>query len=144
MNVSTLFIRVHSSTMRHTWGLKHEETTRIKQGNNTFYMRRWLRLHVVQPIILSYPLPMSMLSPGGINCNNEASIITKRGYCYNWYLLVKACTRVKGMTMWLAAPHIVSVSTSCSRCCYLMLSLWSSCVVLMYTLLFYYELIYIV
>jgi len=69
MNVSTLFIQVHSSTMWYTRGLKHEETTRIKQGNNIFYMRRWLRLHVAQPIISSYPLPMSMLSPGGIDCN---------------------------------------------------------------------------
>ena len=69
MNVSTLFIQVHSPTMRHIRGLKHEETTRIKQGNNTFCMRHWLRLHVAQLIILSYSLPMSMLSPGGIDCN---------------------------------------------------------------------------
>ena len=65
-----LFIRVHYTTMRHTWGVKHEETTRIKQGSHTYCMRRWLRLHVVQPIMSSYPLPMSMLFPRGIDCNS--------------------------------------------------------------------------
>ena len=30
----------------------------------------------------------------------------------------------KGMMIWLAAPHVVSVSASYSRCCYLALSLW--------------------
>jgi len=65
-------------------------------------------------------------------------------YCYDRHLLVKACTRVKGMTMWSAVPHVVSVSTSCSRCCYLTLFLWSPCVVLLiYASLFYYGLVYI-
>ena len=47
----------------------------------------------------------------------------KWGYCYNRCLLEKACTRVKGMTMWSAVPYVVSVSASCSRSCYLTLSL---------------------
>ena len=32
-------------------------------------MRRWLRVHVAQPIMSSYPLPMSMLFPRGIDRN---------------------------------------------------------------------------
>ena len=52
-----------------TWGKWHEETIRIRQGYSTYYMRYWLRLLVVQPIILSYLLPFSMLSPGGIDHN---------------------------------------------------------------------------
>jgi len=44
--------------------------------------------------------------------------------CYNRCLLETAWTRVEGMMIWSAAPHIVSVSTSCSRCCYLALSPW--------------------
>ena len=47
----------------------------------------------------------------------------KWGYCYDWCLLENAWIRVKSMTIWLAAPHVVSVSASCSRCCYLVLSL---------------------
>ena len=39
MNVSILFIQVHSPTMRYIQELKHEETTRIKQDNNTYYMK---------------------------------------------------------------------------------------------------------
>jgi len=64
-----LFIRVHCTTIRHTWEMKHEETTRIKQGSHTYCMRRWLRLHEVQPIMSSYPVPMSMLFPRGIDHN---------------------------------------------------------------------------
>ena len=55
--------------MKHTWGLEHEETTRIKQGSSIYYMWRWLRLHVAQLIRLSYPLPKSSLFPRGINRN---------------------------------------------------------------------------
>ena len=55
--------------MKHTWGLEHEETTQIKQGSSTYYMRRWLRLHVAQLIMSSYPLPKSSLFPRGINRN---------------------------------------------------------------------------
>ena len=80
-----LFIRVHCLTIRHTWGLKHEETTGIKQGSNTYYMWRWLRLHVAQPIISSYSLPMSMLFPRGINRNRVSTfrkkILIKDGMC---------------------------------------------------------------
>ena len=65
-----LLIWVHCPTIKYTWGLKHEETTRIRWGSNTYCMRRWLRLHVVQLIMSSYPLPMSMLFPRGIDCNN--------------------------------------------------------------------------
>ena len=56
--------------MKHTWGLEHEEITRIKQGSSTYCMRRWLRLHVAQLIMSSYPLPKSSLFPRGINRNN--------------------------------------------------------------------------
>jgi len=52
-----------------TWGLLHEETIRIRQGDSTYYIRCWLRLIAAQPIMLSYPLPFSMPSPGGINQN---------------------------------------------------------------------------
>ena len=62
----------------------------------------------------------------------------KTGYCYDRCFLVKAWTRVKSMMMWSAAPHVVLVSTSCSKCCYLTLSLWSSrFLYLMYASLFY-------
>ena len=57
--------------MKYTWGLKHEETARRRRGNNTYCMRRWLRLHVVQPIMSSYSLPMSMLFPRGIDRNKD-------------------------------------------------------------------------
>ena len=68
----------------------------------------------------------------------------KWGYCYNRCLLEKAYTRVKGMMMWSAVPHVVSVSITCSRCCYLTLSLWSPYVLfLMSILLFYYRPVYI-
>ena len=63
------FIQVHCTTMRHTWGVKHEETTSIEQGSHTYFMRRWLRLHEAQPIMSSYPVPMSMLFPRGIDHN---------------------------------------------------------------------------
>ena len=49
----------------------------------------------------------------------------KADYCYDRCLLETAWTWVKGMTIWLAVPHVVSVSASCRRCCYLALSLWS-------------------
>ena len=78
-----LFIRVHCSTMRHTWGLKHEETIGIKQGSNTYCMRCWLRLYVAQPIISLYPLPMSMLFPRGIDRNNFHTIYL---YLQDWGL----------------------------------------------------------
>ena len=65
-----LFIRVHCPTIKHTWGLEHKETTRIKQDSSTYCMRRWLRLHVAQPIMSSYPLPKSSLFPRGIDHNN--------------------------------------------------------------------------
>ena len=64
--------------------------------------------------------------------------------CYDQCLLEKACTRVKGMTIWSAVQHVVSVNTSYSRCCYLTLSLWSPHVLcLMSVLLYYYGLVYI-
>ena len=68
----------------------------------------------------------------------------KWGYCYNRCLLEKTCTRIKSMMMWLAVPYIVSVSASCRRCCYLILSLWSPYVLLLMSVsLFYYRLVYI-
>ena len=51
--------------------------------------------------------------------------ILKWGYCYDQCLLETAWIWIKGMTIWLAAPHVVSVSASYRRCCYLALSLWS-------------------
>ena len=49
---------------------------RIIRGNNENQARLWYLLYEVltktptaQPIVSSYPLPISMLSPGGINCN---------------------------------------------------------------------------
>ena len=47
------------------------------------------------------------------------------GLCYDQCFLENAWIRVKGRMIWSAAPHVVSVSTSCSRCCYLALFLWS-------------------
>ena len=49
--------------------------------------------------------------------------ILKRRYCYDQCLLETAWTWVKSITIWLAALHVVSVSTSCRRCCYLTSSL---------------------
>jgi len=50
---------------------------RIIWGNNENQARLWHLLHealtetpMVQPIVSSYSLPMSMLSPGGIDRNN--------------------------------------------------------------------------
>ena len=42
---------------------------------NTYCMKHWLRLHMVQPITSSYPLPLSMLSPGDIDHNTEVQYI---------------------------------------------------------------------
>ena len=64
------FIWVYCPTMKHTWGLEHKEITRIKQDNNTYCMRHWLRLHVAQLIMSSYSLPKSTLTLRGIDRNN--------------------------------------------------------------------------
>jgi len=45
-------------------------------------------------------------------------------YCYNQCLLEIAWTRVEGMMTWSAVSHVVSVSASYSRYCYLALFLW--------------------
>ena len=65
----------------------------------------------------------------------------KWGYCYNQCLLENAWIRVKGIIISLATPHVVSVSATCSRCCYLALSLWFPHVlILMYISLLNYGL----
>ena len=62
--------------------------------------------------------------------------------CYDRCLLGTAWTRVKGMMIWSAMPHVVSVSASCRRYCYLASSLQSLYVfVLMYASLWTYELV---
>jgi len=74
-----LYILVRNNTMCSTWGKYHEKTIRIRRGCSIYYIRHWLRLLVVQPIMSSYPWPFSMLSSGGINhnisSNNQTSVI---------------------------------------------------------------------
>ena len=87
-----LLIQVHCPTIRHTWEVRHEETTRIKQGSHTYCMRHWLRLYVAQPIISSYLLPMSMLSPGGINRNtNDGNTSLKQLSMLTKWPLMSSC-----------------------------------------------------
>jgi len=59
----------HDKSMRHsTWGYRMEKM-RIRLGYNAYYMRHWLRLLRHSRSLSSYPLPMSMLTPGDINRN---------------------------------------------------------------------------
>ena len=61
----------HDKFMRHsTWGYRMEKM-RIRLGYNAYYMRRWLRLLRRSWLSSSYPLPMSMLTPEGINRNSK-------------------------------------------------------------------------
>ena len=56
--------------MRHsTWGYK-EEKMRTRSGYHAYHMRCWLRLLWHSQLSLSYPLPLSMLTPEGIDHNN--------------------------------------------------------------------------
>ena len=65
--------------------------------------------------------------------------ILKWGYYYDWCLLKTAWRRAKGMTIWLAAPQVVSVSISCSRCYNLTLFLlFSHDICFMYYILCYF------
>ena len=42
---------------------------RTRLGRHSYHMRHWLRLLQHSRSLLSYPLPMSMLTPGGIDHN---------------------------------------------------------------------------
>ena len=85
----------HKAYMRcNTWG-NSEEKIRTKSGCSTYYMRHWLRLLQRSWLLSSYPLPMSMLSPGGIDRNNLVFKETLRkiswtlwNHCPTWYSIV--------------------------------------------------------
>ena len=59
--------RKHDESMRYfTWGY-NEEKIRTRLGYNAYHMRHWLILLRRSWSLSSYSLPMSMLTPGGIN-----------------------------------------------------------------------------
>ena len=62
-------VKQHDESMRYsTRGFKEGEM-RIRLGYYAYHMRRWLRLLRRSRSLLSYPLPMSMQTSGGINRN---------------------------------------------------------------------------
>ena len=68
---------IHEESMRYrTWGCI-EEKMRTRLGCHAFYMRHWLRLLRRSWLLLSYPLPSSMLTPGDIDHNT-------RGCNFRW------------------------------------------------------------
>jgi len=100
-----LYILLVLRTMRHTWG-------RIKWGNNEDQARLWHLLYEVltetpmaQPIVSSYPLPMSMLSSGGIDRNRNCIL---HSY-FLWF-----CTF---STLYSSSSLIISSSSTESICC---------------------------
>ena len=71
--------------MRHnTWGNKMEKM-RTRLGYNAYHMRRWLRLLRRSRSSSSYPLPMSMLTPGGIDHNRASAKL--ESYIYRVYMV---------------------------------------------------------
>ena len=90
--VSMLYILVKSKTMCSTWDKCHKETIRIRWGCSTYYMRYWLRLLAVQPIMSSYSWPFSMLSSGGINHNRLRDMWTCRTILASAYMLCHLST----------------------------------------------------
>ena len=61
--------------MKSLWGIVHEDVARremrTRWGYSAYHMRRWLRLLRCSRSLLSYSLPMPILSPGGINSNTS-------------------------------------------------------------------------
>ena len=58
--------------MRHNTWENNEEKMRTRLGFSAYHMRCWLRLLRHSRSLLSYPLPISMLTPGGIDRNNRS------------------------------------------------------------------------
>jgi len=76
---------------------------RTRLGCSTYYMRRWLRLLWCSQLLSSYPLPMSMLSLGGINHNSS----TLDSNYISWNYLKKVLDDAKYST------NIVNIVNSC-------------------------------
>ena len=53
-----------------TWGCIKEKM-KTRSGYHAYHMRHWLRLLRRSRSLSSYPLPLSMLTPGGINRNSS-------------------------------------------------------------------------
>ena len=71
--------------MRHnTWGYKMEKM-RTRLGYNVYPMKRWLRLLQHSRLSSSYPLPMFMLTPGGIDHNRASAKL--ESYIYRVYMV---------------------------------------------------------
>ena len=73
-----LYTIIHDETTSSSWGkevVQYEDKTRTRLGYNTYCMRRWLRLLRRSWSLSSYSLPMSMLSPGGIDHNKYRVLI---------------------------------------------------------------------
>ena len=67
--------------------IKHEKTMKRKWGVCSYYMRRWLRLTVVQLFMSSYPQPISSWYPEGINCNT-GGVLSMKCEDEQWRLIV--------------------------------------------------------
>ena len=65
---------MHDESMRIiTWGNKKEKM-RTRLGCHFYHMRRWLILLWCSQSLSSYPLPMSMLTPWGIDRNSNPDL----------------------------------------------------------------------
>ena len=117
-----------------TWGY-NEEKMRTRLGCSTYCMRCWLRLLRHSRSLSSYPLPMSMLSSGGINRNNTpiSGFISPwildqnlqfSYYMHGHYFFARAYNDLipvidgyeVGFMRWTFLEHMDLVSISCCVC----------------------------
>ena len=125
----------HEVSMRYnTWG-NIEEKMRTRLDCSIYCMRYWLRLLQHSQSLLSYPLPMSMLFPGGINHNNipvlefMSSWISDQNLQFFYhmcshYLFARAYNDLipvvdgyeVGFVQWASLEHMDLVSISCYVC----------------------------
>ena len=68
-----------------TWEYKKEKM-RTRLGYHAYHMRRWLRLFWRSWLLSSYSLPMSMLTPEGIDHNSRDISLQKVNMTIKWKL----------------------------------------------------------
>ena len=65
--------------MKHPWDIIYEEKVRTRSGYHAYHMRRWLRLLRRSRSLSSYPFPLSLLIPWGIDRNINMSNLYEEG-----------------------------------------------------------------